>query len=226
MDVVVNGNTVFAGLTIVTGNGPDVYQIPVDIGDVVDFNYTAGSWSGENAYQVFDQNGSLIVDQGANNTTPSSVTGVSACPACPEPTGLTASNITSNSADLSWTPGGSEAEWYVIINGTGTSVASASYTATGLVANTLYNCAVHAICAPGDTSVTASTFSFTTPCGALTAPIVETFDNGMPSCWSEYQTSGSGWVFSGNPGYVAGSNGRPSGTYAWIDFSVLMWVQH
>ena len=41
----------------------------------------------------------------------------------------------------------------------------------------------------------------------------------MPSCWSEYQTSGSGWVFSGNPGYVAGSNGRPSGTYAWIDFS-------
>ena len=45
-DVVVNGNTVFAGLTIVTGFGPDVYQIPVDIGDVVDFNYTAGSWSG------------------------------------------------------------------------------------------------------------------------------------------------------------------------------------
>ena len=86
-------------------------------------------------------------------------------------------------------------------------------------ANTLYNCAVHAICAPGDTSVTASTFSFTTPCGALTAPIVETFDNGMPSCWSEYQTSGGGWVFSGNPGYAAGSNGRPSGTYAWIDFS-------
>ena len=38
-------------------HGPDVYQIPVDIGDIVDFIYTAGSYSGENAYQVFDQNG-------------------------------------------------------------------------------------------------------------------------------------------------------------------------
>ena len=36
MDVVVNGTTVFAGLTIVTGFGPDVYQIPVNIGDVLD----------------------------------------------------------------------------------------------------------------------------------------------------------------------------------------------
>ena len=43
MDVVVNGTTVFAGLTIVTGFGPDVYQIPVNIGDVLDFIYTSGS---------------------------------------------------------------------------------------------------------------------------------------------------------------------------------------
>ena len=69
LDVVVNGTTVFAGLTIITGTGPDVYQIPVDIGDVVDFIYTAGSWSGENAYRVFDQNGVLIVDQGAGSST-------------------------------------------------------------------------------------------------------------------------------------------------------------
>ncbi|MGY8868627.1 MAG: hypothetical protein ACKVJK_23720, partial [Methylophagaceae bacterium] len=348
MDVVVNGTAVFSALTIANGTGPEIYQIPVDIGDVVDFNYTAGSFAGENSYQVFDNNSVLIVDQGAGSSVPTSITGVNACPACPDPSGLTASNITSNSADVSWTAGGSEVSWnfeygptgYTQGSGGTSSTVSASttianqsslfltgsnatwshvypvvltsagatsqgaqtftinvtslpaggakmrlikslanpsnsffqpsaagvslqlglntitanavtfnryvkmqfndnsfefdaitvngntiYSSTttsisGLVAATSYDVYLQGDCASGDLSSWIGPLTFTTPCGAITAPTVETFDNAsLPICWTEYQTSGSGWVFSGNPGYAAGTNGRPSGTYAWIDFS-------
>ena len=201
MDVVVNGTAVFSGLTIVTGTGPDIYQIPVDIGDVVDFNYTAGSYAGENSYQVFDNNSVLIVDEGPGSSSPTSVTGVSACPACPEPSGLTATNITTSSADLSWTAGGSETEWFIILNGVGTSVSSTSFTATGLNDNTLYNCAVHAICAPGDTSVSASTFSFTTipapgTCGFFTLELTDSYGDGWNGGSMDVVVNGTA-VFSG-----------------------------
>ena len=36
---------------------------------------------------------------------------VNSCFSCLAPSGLTASNITANSADVSWTAGGTETEW-------------------------------------------------------------------------------------------------------------------
>jgi hypothetical protein len=48
-------------------------------------------------------------------------------------------------------------------------------------------------------------------CAAVTAPYTQDFATGaLPNCWDENQITGSGWVFSGNPGYAAGTNSRPS----------------
>jgi hypothetical protein len=219
LDVVVNGTAVFSGLTIATGFGPESYQIPVDISDVVDFNYTAGSYPFENAYQVIDQNGVLIIDQGAGGA-PSSVSGVSACPACVDPSGLTASNVTATSADLSWTAGGTETEWFLIVNGAGTTQTSTTANLTGLIPDSSYTAQVYAVCAPGDTSGASISVSFATPCAAVTAPYSQDFSSGtLPSCWSQSAASGDGWRFTGAPAYDASGNGRTSGTYAWIDFS-------
>ncbi|SFT79327.1 Por secretion system C-terminal sorting domain-containing protein [Lishizhenia tianjinensis] len=63
-------------------------------------------------------------------------------------------------------------------------------------------------------------------CTPVTAPFIENFTaNSAPTCWLTYQTTGSGWVFNGNPGYdVSGTQdhtgGVSSSDFAWIDFSV------
>ena len=62
--------------------------------------------------------------------------------------------------------------------------------------------------------------SFTTPCAAALPPFLEDFSGGsIPACWSQSAISGDGWRFSGSPAYDAASNGRPAGSFAWIDFS-------
>ena len=51
---------------------------------------------------------------------------------------LTASNVTGTSADVSWTAGGTETEWFLIVNGAGTSQTSTTASLTGLTPNTAY----------------------------------------------------------------------------------------
>ncbi|MDX1446454.1 fibronectin type III domain-containing protein, partial [Lishizhenia sp.] len=69
-------------------------------------------------------------------------------------------------------------------------------------------------------------FGVSAQCTPLAAPFIENFtSNSAPTCWSTYQTTGSGWVFNGNPGYdVSGTQdhtgGISSSDFAWIDFSV------
>ena len=60
-------------------------RLLLDIGDVVDFNYTS-AYAGENSYKVYDQNNALLFEEGAGSSTPNSVSGVSACPSCSDPT--------------------------------------------------------------------------------------------------------------------------------------------
>jgi len=95
---------------------------------------------------------------------------------------------------------------------------------------------INGTCTLGCTDSTATNYNpaavwddgtCTYPACAALAPTHEEFSLGalpigfcIPNQWAtSVAPGGSGWVFSGNPGYNAGSNGRTSGTYTWIDFS-------
>ncbi|MDD3876082.1 MAG: choice-of-anchor J domain-containing protein [Bacteroidales bacterium] len=123
-------------------------------------------------------------------------------PSCPKPTALTATNITSTTADLGWTAGGTETLWNIEygISGftpTGTPTLSGvtnPQNLTNLTPATVYQFYVQANCGGGDLSVWAGPFSFTTTCLAVSA-FTQNFDAvttpALPVCWSKVGTSGS-----------------------------------
>ena len=192
-----------------TGNSDPWVKVGVNmasyIGQVVYVSFTYERGTAGTSYQ-----GDLSID----------LIQVHSCLSCAGPSGLTASNVTGSSADVSWTAGGTETEWFLVVNGAGTTQTITTANLTGLMPNTAYSAQVHAVCAPGDTSVASPTILFTTPCSSAVAPYTQDFSSGaLPLCWSQNTISGSGWVFTGAPAYDASSNGRISGTYAWIDFS-------
>ena len=141
---------------------------------------------------------------------------------------MTANNITSTGADISWTVGGTETAWNLeygapgFTQGSGTvvNITTNPYSMTGLTAATAYDVYLQSDCGNGDVSAWVGPISFTTLCQTQTAPYSEDFSNGtLPTCFTQSQTSGDGWQFSGTPGYDAAQNGEAAGTYAWIDFS-------
>lgn len=127
-------------------------------------------------------------------------TEVVAAPACPDPTGLQTSLITTSSAELSWTAGDSETIWNIEVvdltsGGTATGAATHSgvtnpYSLTGLSTNNEYEFYVQADCGSGETSAWVGPSSFTTACDAISSfPWTEDFESvttpALPSCFSE-----------------------------------------
>ena len=95
---------------------------------------------------------------------------------CARPTGFAASNITTTSADLSWTAGGSETAWNLkyVVDGGGSSdtvrvngLATTSYSLSALSGMSLYHIYVQADCGGGDHSNWTET-TFATLCAAAT----------------------------------------------------------
>ncbi|MCP4442510.1 MAG: T9SS type A sorting domain-containing protein [Aureispira sp.] len=134
--------------------------------------------------------------------------------ACPDPTNGIISNITSTSADLSWTQTGGISSWDVewdtvgFTQGTGTMVTGTTtnpHNLTGLMANTTYSFYVRANCGSG----WAGPFTFTTACNAFVAPYLEEFAvASLPSCWT---TGGATtWEYGsiGGPGGFADYGAR------------------
>jgi len=121
---------------------------------------------------------------------------------CPQPSLLTASAITNNSASLTWTSNGSETQWNIEVGlsgfvPTGTPTNSGvtnPFTVIGLLGNTSYSYYVQADCG-GSTSIWIGPFNFTTLCNNVnTFPFSESFDGTTfaPSCWTNVKTAGTG----------------------------------
>ena len=208
LEVVING-TPTDTLTIGNGNFGS-FQIAVNIGDVIDLNYlNTGTWGGENGWNVVDNNGTTIVtvaptnNGGSTGAGPANTVGIVACPACTAPSGIMASNVTTNSADISWTAGGTETEWWFVLNGVGQSVTSTTNMLTSLTSATVYTVEIAAICGAGDTSSLSLPYTFATACGVATAPYAETFDAGLSPCWTQDTADVFDWSVD--------ANGTPSG---------------
>ena len=131
---------------------------------------------------------------------------------CPVPTNLEANNMTTTSADLSWTAGLNETEWTIYYKKTAdenytaeTGVTENPYTLPGLEASTQYEFYVTANCSETEESAVSTTYTFYTACDAITSfPWSENFDtrnsgNFSDPCWVNEHVSGSGsYIFSVN----------------------------
>src|SRR5690606_12475010 len=153
----------------------------------VQFNRSGNTYYGWARLDV-TTSGTFIVKDFAYQSTPGIgiLAGeVPAAPTCPDPSGLTVNSLTENTADITWTAGGTETEWEIeygitgFTPGTGTPIADndgvLGETLTGLTANTTYDVYVTAICGPGDESGQVGPESFTTlapPCLEVTNIIV------------------------------------------------------
>lgn len=144
-------------------------------------------------------------------------------PTCLPPTALAAVSNTFDTADLSWTSGGSgETAWDIELGpegftptGTPTNAGVANpYTAMSLTANTGYDYYVRADCGGGDFSTWAGPFNFRTLCTAV-ADFNENFDGvstpDLPSCWTSFSTTPVGTTAAVVQTSTAGDSSVPNG---------------
>jgi hypothetical protein len=159
---------------------------------------------------------------------------VTAILTCPIPLSVLLDGITTTTANFTWTLGGSETEWEVLIlpNGdpapdsetSGTVVSGTSaYLASSLTEATAYRFYIRASCGGGEYSPWILGSSFVTSCTALSSlPWEENFDttatgsNIFPPCWS-YTNTSSDWSITTFPTAYSGSNSLRRGwsTNGW-----------
>ncbi len=163
---------------------------------------------GDNSYHYYELNfGGIQLDGDDANivfryNTPNAVwywfvddITVELIPSCPSPVSLAASNITANSATLTWSSladefnvyykGENDAEYTVMEN---VSLDEEGFIIEDLSPASTYIWYVEAICS--DTTVASTATSFTTACDAITAlPYFNNFENTpvntLPICWSQ-----------------------------------------
>ena len=113
---------------------------------------------------------------------------------CPAPTALNVTDITDNSATLSWTPGGAS-NFNVVLGETGFNMNDSTAIAltdtflavTGLIDGTIYEFYVQDSCGLGDASTWTGPYSFSTDCGVTIPEYMVDFSTFVPMCWSKAQ---------------------------------------
>ncbi len=149
---------------------------------------------------------------------------------CAEPSGITIAEVTENSGDISWNPGGAETTWEIAIQTAGTGLPTGSgvstmnnnpYNATTLTPSTAYEVYIRSDCGVDGFSNWVGPFNFTTlnvppptPVGVTCATgtssyiFTENFDQDPPAGWT-------GTGFDGSDGNwditAAGANSFGSG---------------
>lgn len=123
---------------------------------------------------------------------------------CVLPTNLTVQNVTSDGAQLSWTPGADETQWSVTIGGNTYTAHLPSHTITGLQPNTEYTAEIRSLCGD-DASLAPRRITFRTECGAAELPYICGFENApmgagsaMPDCWRRISSNNFPYVVQSN----------------------------
>ena len=152
---------------------------------------------------------------------------------CPAPTQLTASNITENTATLSWITGGSS-DFNLVYGPVGFNmqdstiieVTDTSYNVTGLNPSSNFEFYVRDSCGVGDVSTWSGPYMFSTLCGTVIAPFYQNFDisTSTPNCWDNTTNSALVWNFgnstpSTGTGPQNGDHTTGSGNFAFIETS-------
>ena len=148
-----------------------------------------------------------------------SVEGIS----CPSPTNLTVSNLTTNSADISWNAGGEETDWILEYKEIADSIwntvnvsGATTYSLTGLESGATYQVRVQADCGNDNQSLWTSTL-VTILCDAITTfPYTEDFEHSgaMPDCWSQEHVFGLvNWTLENGTQSSGGIANAHSGSY-------------
>jgi hypothetical protein len=125
-------------------------------------------------------------------------------PACPEPSTVRASLITDNSASLEWRENGTATEWEYELDVTGftqgagangivNTMSNTSSPVSGLIARTVYDFYVRAICSPTSSSTWTGPFTFST---ALPTPQGVSCITGAPGyIWEDsFETIATSWT--------------------------------
>lgn len=116
---------------------------------------------------------------------------VTEAPACVAPTLNPATDVTANTATISWTANSGETEWTIEVNGEETTgITENPYTIENLNPASTYSVRIKANCSDEEMSEYSSAITFNTPCVIVEVtaenPFIEDFNTlteGIPACW-------------------------------------------
>ena len=194
VDFYVDGNLVgsWAGPA---GSGPESYFFPIADPCTIDIVWNSGSYDSEVTYEIYDNFGTKVFDDGPNPTGTTGLSGYCTL-SCPPPSNLATSGITDVQAVAEWDETGSAINWNLVWGYPGFDPADPaqyigsaavsdpfgsnphSYTMTGLTACTAYEWYVQADCGGGSVSSFTGPVNFSTNSGGgiSTFPYIQTFD--------------------------------------------------